>query len=525
MIIFARFPVVNPRMNSGGWEKKVSDILAAMVDGDNGADGKRRDLAVGLSAGLLAVIGAGILLFAYLRPPALTFSESLPGMDGRSPTAPGIEKTVRLGDLFEKGDGAPSLLPGTWPRFRGADFSNIAPVSAPLAESWGTQGPPVLWTVNLGEGHAGAAVANGRVYVMDYDEQRRADLLRCFSLDDGKEIWRRGYTVPVKRNHGMSRTVPAVSGKVVVSMGPRCHVMGVAADTGDFLWGRDLEREMGTRTPDWYTGQCPLIDGDVAVLAPCGTNVLMMGINCADGKTVWTTPLPGKWLMSHTSIAPATIGGKRMYIYAAINGLAGVSAEPEDRGALLWQTEVWKPAVIVPSPVVLPDGRIFLTAGYGAGSLVLKVTREADRFTVREVKTFGPRDGLASEQQTPVFFQGCLFAVLPKDAGPNRNQFACADPEGNILWTSGKETRFGMGPLMVAGDRFLILDDQAVLTMARATSDGFQPMARARILDGQDAWAPFALAGTRLLLRDSRRMACVELGVSPSAARNMRALP
>jgi outer membrane protein assembly factor BamB len=379
--------------------------------------------------------------------------------------------------------------------------------------------------VNLGEGHAGAAVVNGRVYVMDYDERRRADLLRCFSLDDGKEIWRRGYTVPVKRNHGMSRTVPAVSGKYVVSMGPRCHVMGVAADTGDFLWGRDLEQEFGTKVPDWYTGQCPLIDGDVAVLAPCGTNVFMMGINCADGRTVWTTPTSGKWLMSHTSVTPATIGGKRMYIYAAINGLAGVSAEPEDRGTLLWQTEAWKPAVIVPSPVVLPDGRIFLTAGYGAGSLVLQVTREADRFSVRVVKTFGPRDGLASEQQTPVCFQGRLFAVLPKDAGPNRNQFVCADMDGNLLWTSGKETRFGMGPLMVAGDRFLILDDHAVLTMARATTEGFQPMARARILDGQDAWAPFALAGTRLLLRDSRRMACVELGVSPSAARNMRALP
>ncbi len=484
--------------------------------------GQRYILAVWLSAGLMGLVGAGALWVGWTRPPDVALTESLPGLDGRTGQTQKVEASIRLGALFEKGEGRPSSLPGAWPRFRGSDASNIAPTSAPLAEEWGVKGPQVLWTVDLGEGHAGAAVANGRVYVMDYDETRRADRLRCFSLDDGREIWWRGYTVPVKRNHGMSRTVPAVSGGYVVSMGPRCHVMCVTADSGDFLWGRDLEREFGTKVPDWYTGQCPLIDDGVAVLAPCGTNIFMLGINCADGKTVWSTPAPGKWLMSHASVVPATIGGKRMYVYAAINGLAGVSAEPEDRGALLWQTEAWKPAVIVPSPVVMPDGRIFLTAGYGAGSLVLQVSRKDERFDVQVVKQFGPREGLASEQQTPVFYQGRLFAVLPKDAGPNRNQFVCADPEGNLLWTSGKETRFGMGPLMVAGDRFLVLDDQAVLTMARATVEGFQPMAKAAILDGHDAWGPFALVGTRLLLRDSRRMACVELGVGGVSDRDWK---
>jgi outer membrane protein assembly factor BamB len=470
-------------------------------------------MAAVLSASLLGLIAAGALVYWWASPPPAAVVESVPGMDGRTGQVAAASETIRLGSLFERLDGQPSPSPDAWPGFRGADFSNIAPVPGKLADTWGPNGPPVLWTIELGEGHAGAAVSQGRVYVMDYDEVQRADLLRCFALNDGREIWRRGYKVRVKRNHGMSRTVPAVAGNVVVSMGPRCHVMGVAADTGDFLWGLDLERDFGSKVPDWYTGQCPLIDRGVAVLAPCGTNVFMLGVDCASGRTLWSTAAPGKWLMSHSSVAPATIDGKRMYVYAAINGVAGVSAEDGDRGTLLWQTDAWKPAVIVPSPVVMPDGRIFLTAGYGAGSLVLQVQRGADgRFSVRTVKQFSPREGLASEQQTPVFLGGRLFAVLPKDAGPNRNQFVCADGEGTLLWTSGKETRFGMGPFMVVGDRFLILDDTAVLTLARATVDGFHPMAQARILEGQDAWAPFALAGTRLLLRSSRRMACVELG-------------
>lgn len=475
--------------------------------------GQRTTLAPMVSAGLLGLAAVGALVYWWTTPPPAMIVESLPGMDGHTGEVAAATETVKLGTLFEKFDGHAMPSDAVWPGFRGGDFANIASAPVKLTETWGPQGPPVLWTVELGEGHAGAAVSQGRVFVMDYDEARHADMLRCLALADGKEIWQRGYKLRVKRNHGMSRTVPAVSGRFVVTMGPRCHVMCVAADTGDFLWGLDLVREFGATVPDWYTGQCPLIDDGVAVLAPCGTNVLMVGVDLASGQTVWRTPAPGAWLMSHASVAPATIAGKRMYVYAAINGVAGVSAEAADRGALLWQTDAWKPAVIVPSPVVLPDGRIFLTAGYGAGSLVLQVSRGEDgQFAVRTVKAFSPRDGLASEQQTPVWFGGRLFAVLPKDAGANRNQFVCADADGTLLWTSGKETRFGMGPFMVAGDRFLILDDNAVLTMARATTDGFQLLARAKILEGQDAWAPLALAGTRLLLRTSRRMACVELG-------------
>ncbi len=40
-----------------------------------------------------------------------------------------------------------------------------------MAESWDTTGPPVMWKVTLGEGYAGPAVKNGRVYLLDYNER------------------------------------------------------------------------------------------------------------------------------------------------------------------------------------------------------------------------------------------------------------------------------------------------------------------------------------------------------------------
>jgi outer membrane protein assembly factor BamB len=458
---------------------------------------------------VLAVLGSFHLMS---RPLDLAVQESLPGMDGRPTGVVTSVESVRIGALFNKGNGVPSSLPGLWLGFRGADGLNVAVPAAPLADTWPTVGPVRVWSVELGEGHAGPAVWAGRVYVLDYDETRHADVLRCLSLDDGRQIWERGYPVRIKRNHGFSRTVPSVGSGAVVSIGPRCHLMIVDAVTGDLRWGVDMVRAFGTVEPDWYTGQCPLIDQGVAVFAPCGTNVFMMGMDCKDGREVWSTPMPGKWKMSHSSVVLTTIGGKRMYVYAAINGMAGVSAEAEDRGRLLWKTEEWSPSVIVPCPVVLENGRIFVTAGYGSGAMVFDVKREGDRFEVAMVKRYTPREGFASEQQTPVAFDGRLFGVLPKDAGPDRNQFACADAEGKILWTSGKDARFGLGPVLVAGDRFLVMADDGVLTMVRASTAGWQMMTQAKVLDGHDAWGPMALAGTRLLVRDSKRMVCLELG-------------
>ena len=48
----------------------------------------------------------------------------------------------------------------------------------------------MLWSVEMGEGHAGPAIAHGCMYVMDYDRDKESDALRCLSLSDGKEVWR-----------------------------------------------------------------------------------------------------------------------------------------------------------------------------------------------------------------------------------------------------------------------------------------------------------------------------------------------
>jgi outer membrane protein assembly factor BamB len=457
-------------------------------------------------------IGLVFLTWWLFYNPVNDFVESVPGRDSRPEGFSSRTEEVDFGAVFAGFDGLPSEIQGSWPRFRGADFDNISKENIPLVESWGNEGPNILWSVDLGEGHAGPVVSNGRVYLLDYDEEERADILRCFSLNDGKEIWRRGYELYVKRNHGMSRTIPAVSDKYVVTVGPKGHVMCVDAYSGDFKWGIDLVNEYGAEVPLWYTGQCPLIDDSLAVIAVGGKS-LIIGINCETGEVIWEAPNPNNWKMSHSSVMRFSIHGKKMYVYCALGGVIGVSAEEETAGEIVFETNLWNRNVIAPSPVHLGDGRIFLTAGYGAGSLMLRIKKDNGSFSAESLQTLKPEEGMASEQQTPIFYKGHLFSILPKDAGPLRNQFVCIHPDdcSQIVWSSGKTNRFGLGPYIVADDKFFVLSDDGVLTVIKANPEEYIQLAQAKILDGVDAWGPFAIVNGRLLARDSRRLVCIDL--------------
>jgi outer membrane protein assembly factor BamB len=444
--------------------------------------------------------------------PVSDFTVSLPGLDKRPDSNAIANEPVNIGEKFEHFADYTSTLTGKWTRFRGSDFDNINKENIKLIDKWPETAPKIEWKIAMGEGHAAPVIYNGKVYVLDYEEKAKADALRCFSLETGKELWKRSYKVHIKRNHGMSRTVPAITDNYIVTIGPRGHAMCSNPENGDFLWGIDLIKDYGTEIPFWYTGQCPLIDNDTAIFAT-GGKALLIGVDCTTGKVVWQTPNPENWKMSHSSIMPMTFFGKKMYVYAAVGGICGISAEGNDKGEILWKSTEFSPSVVAPSPLYLENNRVLICAGYGAGAAVFQVKKSGEKFDVELVKKYKPQEGIASEQQTPLLYKGFVLTILPKDAGAGRNQLVCARANDctKILWTSGKDERFGLGPYIIADGKFFILNDDGTLTIAEALTDRFVLLDRARIIDGQDAWGPIAIADGKLLMRDSKTMVCIDI--------------
>jgi outer membrane protein assembly factor BamB len=449
----------------------------------------------------LSVVGVVLLYFWLTADAATQLQLRVPIAENIGQAPPGEEGTGKIEGTLVRSDGEAADLPGAWPRFRGANFDGVSVEDVNLAVSWPATGPNVLWSIDVGEGYAGAAVLAGRVYIIDYDRENEADAVRCLSLIDGKEIWRYSYPVKVKRNHGMSRTVPAVTDDYIVTLGPKCHVTCLDSKTGEFHWLLDLVRNFGAKVPTWYAGQCPLIDQGKAIIA-VGGECLMMAVDCETGEILWQTPNPHGWVMTHSSIIPTKFMDRRIYVYCASGGVVGVSAEG---GHVLWEAPQWKIRVAnVPSPVMVGQGRIFLSGGYNAGSMMLQMIEQNGVLSAEEVFTLEP-EVFGAPQHTPIFYEGYIYGVRPD------GQLTCLDLDGQVMWTSGSTHKFGLGPYTIANGLLYVMNDSGVLTMAEAMPTGYVQLAQAKVLEGPDSWGAMAVASGLLIARDLNRMVCLDI--------------
>ena len=460
----------------------------------------------------VALIYTGIIVGWHLYTPRDYLAIQAPGADNRPEGSTRSINDVLIGEFFMKYDDAfSSDLTGKWVRFRGERSDNVIVAPEIIHTSDGDY--PVLWSIPTGEGYAAPVIYNGRFYFLDYHEELSSDALRCFSLETGKELWRRWHRVPMKRNHGFSRTVPAVGEGYIIAIGPKGHVMCCDPITGEKKWSIDMQKEYGTEIPNWYTGQCPLVDGDILVLAPAGEEILMTGINCRSGETLWTTPNTLNYKMSHSSVIQMTLAGKKTYVYIGHGGVCGVSADEADRGTLLWETSKWNPSQVSPSPVQLSANRFFVVAGYGMGGALLQVDRQGNKWTVSIVEQHKPGEGLSSEQQTPILYNNMLISVLPKDGGGSRERLVCYSPSNlrTPIWTSAAGERFGYGPYAIINNLLFAFKDDGELYVYEIMRQSMKLVKQQRIMDGMDAWGPLAYADGILILGDAHEIKGVKI--------------
>jgi len=395
------------------------------------------------------------------------------------------------------------LEAGDWPQFRGPRRDATSSATGLLRE-WPEGGPQQLWSVEACEGYAGAAIVDGRVYFNDYDREAGTWLVRCLQLADGKELWRFTEERKIRPNHGITRTVPAVDGELVFSFDPKCVLHCLDAATGEELWRKSMVADYGGRIPSWYNGQCPLLEPDRVLVAP-GGEALVVALEKRTGKELWRTPNPDQRNMSHASLMPAELGGVRQYLYCTLEGPLGISAED---GSVLWQFPFKFNVAVAPSPLAVDGERVFLTAGYDAGSVMIRVRRDGEAFAVEELFRLSTAEW-NSEVQTPIVHEGHIFGVGKR----RRGLFTCLDLDGQVVWNSTGEAAFELGGFILADGVFLAMEGTTgVLRMIEASASGYTELASAQVLSGPDVWGPPALSDGKLVVRDMTHMVCLQVG-------------
>ena len=170
---------------------------------------------------------------------------------------------------------------------------------------------------------------------------------------------------------------------------------------------------------------------------------------------------------------------------------------------------------MAPSPIHIGNNELLVMTCYGAGGGKIKINKTSDGYEAILVEKHNPREGIASDQQTPIMMGEYLWVILPKDAGILGKQLACyhISDLNNPVWISGKENRYGIGPYIVCRDKLYLFNDDGELFMFSQDINSVTLLDRYKVIEGIDAWGPMALADGYLLVRDSRNMLCLYVGL------------
>ena len=153
-----------------------------------------------------------------------------------------------------------------WPQFLGPNRNSTSPQKG-ILRSWPAAGPEVLWTVNVGPGYGGPVIKDGKVYLLDRDD-KTGDIMRCFSLSDGKELWKFSYDAPGSVMFPGSRSVPPWTANMYIpaaTTATSTALISIPINLSGIRTYGLISEEL--KLPIWAITQCPLIYGDMVIVS------------------------------------------------------------------------------------------------------------------------------------------------------------------------------------------------------------------------------------------------------------------
>ncbi len=388
-----------------------------------------------------------------------------------------------------------------WPQYLGPT-RNAVSAETGIMRSWPSGGPKVLWTVPLGEGFGGAAISQGKVYVLDRDGSR-GDVLRALDFATGKQEWEFAYSAPGTLDRGGSRSVPTVDGDYIYACGPFGHFHCFDKRTQKPVWAKNVWTDYtNEELPRWGIAQNPLIYGDLVILASQTRTAGVVAFDKRTGEEKWASPrLPGS--AGYVSPRIVTLDGEDHVVMITAKG-AVVGLDPLS-GGQLWSYGGWQCSIPVPNVTEIGDGRIFITGGYRAGSVMIKVAKTSGSYSVSEVfKT----DDFGTHVHPAILHDGYLYGHC--STNETRDGLTCLSLDGKVMWKTGRNPLFDKGGFILVDGLFLSVDgDRGWMYLIEPGPGGFKEISKAKLLSTSMCWAPLALSDGKLIIRDQKQMKCV----------------
>ncbi len=396
----------------------------------------------------------------------------------------------------EPGNGAQD-----WPKYRGPAGDGISPETG-LLQSWPADGPAELWRIPVGVGYSPLAIADGKVVTMDSDED--SEFLFCVEAATGAQVWRTRIGPLYKSSYGDGpRSCPTIDGDMVYALGGTGMLSAFNLASGAQIWSIDVVAEFEVEKPDYWFGygSSPFIAGEMLLLNVGGKDgKSIAALNKQTGEAIWTAHDDYPAYSTPTTVE---VAGQRQFVFVTAKNVVAVSPA----GDLLWQYPWGGNVIKVAKPIFLPPDKIFVSASYGIGAVLLRIKPQFGGFAVEEVW----KDNVMSNHfNTSILLGDHLY-------GFDNGTLKCIEAlTGAERW--GKR-RLGKGSLIYADGHFIVLNDRGKLVLIEATPEGYIEKGSVQVLSGR-SWTPPSLANGRVFVRNQKEMVCLEVAKNGNSSCN-----
>jgi outer membrane protein assembly factor BamB len=424
------------------------------------------------------------------------------------------------------GAAGPGARGDDWPQWMGPKRDAVWR-EAGILDKFPAGGPTLVWRKAIHGGYAGPAVADGKVFVMDFqtkgdikagsnpnppkDSLSGKERVLCLDAKTGEQAWVHPYDCSYKVSYPAGpRCTPTVDNERVYTLGTMGHLYCLDAKTGKPIWSKDFVKDYGAKVSLWgYTGH-PLVDGKQLIVIP-GGKAGVVALDKTTGEELWRNPLSEEPGYSPPTIAEA--GGVRqllVWLPEKIHGLDPATGKER------WGVDL-KPEYGMSIMTPRVSGDYLFAGGIGWKSVLLKFTK--GEAAPKEVWRGSRSTSISPINMTP-FIEGDMMYGVDQPGELRGIELAT----GKRLWqtyaptTGAKNASSGTAFVVKNGDRFFLFGETGRLTIAKLTRAGYEEIDAAKIIDPTTpafgravVWSHPAFANKCIYARNDKEIVCYSL--------------
>ena len=391
-------------------------------------------------------------------------------------------------------------LADDWPQYRGPDRTGISAETGLLTDWPDDSGPTELWRQPIGSAFTGLSVVGEALYTAESTEE--GEFILRLDAKTGAEVWRARIADRYTNNFGDGpRSTPTVVGDALYVMSANGRLVSLATADGAERWAIDMMETFGAEQPRFGFSPSPLVlDGKLYVETGGADGKAVIAVDAGSGEVLWQA---GDSPAAFSSPIHVTLADTPQLVVLNSDDVQGLGMD----GSVLWEIPFAPGNGVKPAmPIFLPPDKIFVSASYDIGAMLVQVAKTADGWQASEV--WGNRV-MRNHFNTSVLIDGHLY-------GFDNSALKCIDAAtGEQRWA--KRGGLGKGSLVAADGHLVVLSETGKLLIVEATPEEYREKASAPVLSGR-CWTSPTLAHGTLYLRNREEIVALDLANAPAPA-------